>query len=196
MYTSQLGRLRATLFWHLIDLTASFDSYAASIYEKYIGREYLKEKQFFLNEDSKNILHIGSGAYPITALVLAKTINANITAIDKNLFISNIAKKVIKKRDNEFNSSITIRKGDGSNFPLHQFDTIIVSSCSYPKKDILQHVFSDSSSMTTIIVRELEDEFPLSNGFLSKYDDIKKIDLIHCQSVFNLKWKSSCFKKN
>ncbi|MFO8077383.1 MAG: class I SAM-dependent methyltransferase [Thermoplasmatota archaeon] len=197
MVSSEFGRFKANLFWHVIDITASFNSVIAELYEKYIGRQYLKEKNTFIKNSAQHILHIGCGAYPITALILAKTSQSKITAIDNNPVIANLAKKVIEQKKHKSPSNnITIEQGDGAKYPLNGFDTIILSSCSYPKKEVLEHVFKKASTSTTIIVRELDKEVPLSHTFVGKYNDVIKSDSINCHVVSNIHWRSSSFKKS
>lgn len=195
MTSFDLGRFKANLFWHIIDIAASLNKTSAKLYEHYIGRQYIIEKNIFLKNINKKILHIGCGAYPVTAISLAKNSNAQITAIDNNPIIANIAKDVIRKKNNPYNSSINIERGDGATFPVQDFDVIIVSSCSIPKEKILRHVFEQASSNTIIIVRELDEEIPLSNKFVQNYQDIKLINSIRCHAVLNLRWRSSFFLK-
>lgn len=192
----EFRRFKANLFWHVIDIAASFNKTSAKLYEKYIGKEYLKEKNTFIKTPTKHILHIGCGAYPITALTLANGSQSKITAIDNNPFIAKIAKKVIQRKNHNLTShNITIEQGDGANFPINGFDTIIISGCSYPRGRVLDHVFKKASSNTNIIVRELDDEITFSKTFVHKYNDVIQLDSIQCHVVSNIHWKSSHFKK-
>lgn len=149
-----LKKTFSNYFWKFIDIIACKIKKIANIYEKAIGEEYKKEyKEFDINKFNK-ALHIGCGAYPLTELTLAKLKVKKIIGIDKNIKAVESAKKIIKKKNLE--KIIKIVHGNGINYPLNDFDVIIVSSCSTPKEKILDNIFKNVNKNCIIIIREIK----------------------------------------
>jgi precorrin-6B methylase 2 len=138
-------------FWQFADSLSCKMEKIAKIYEKTISKEYEKESKLFDISNGKNILHIGCGAYPITAMTISKINGSTITGIDKNAKTIKLAKTVIREKN--LYEKITIKQGDGTTYPVEEFDTIIVSGCAYPKQQILEHVFENAKSRSKIIFR-------------------------------------------
>ena len=141
-------------FWEIADKWSYKNEKIAKLYNKSIGKEYRKEYETCGICGNANILHIGCGAYPLTEIVLANCITAQIVGIDKNPQTVQRAQQIIQK--NKLENRILIKHGDGLNYPLSEFDFIIVSSCSLPKVKILNHVFQKAKSQSMIIVREVD----------------------------------------
>jgi ubiquinone/menaquinone biosynthesis C-methylase UbiE len=141
-------------FWEMADLWSYKNDKIANLYNKSIGKEYRKEYENCNVSSTTNILHIGCGSYPLTEMVLADCSNGHIVGIDKNPETVQRAQQIIKK--NNLENHITIQHGNGLNFSVDDFDVIIISSCSLPKVQILQHLFQTAKSQSTIIVREVD----------------------------------------
>ena len=150
-------------FWEIADTWSFKSEKIAKLYTKGIGKEYRKEYEACGVSSGATILHIGCGAYPLTEIMLTDCCTGQIVGIDKNLQTVQQAQEVIQKRKLE--QHITIKHGDGLNYPADGFDAIIVSSCSLPKVKILEHLFKIAKPQSTIIVREV---------------DIAAGDILHC----------------
>lgn len=187
-------KIKLNYFWHLIDLLSFLFKRIGLIYEKIIGIEYEKEIKKFKLDKSKKILHIGCGAYPITALVLAKTTSAKIISIDKDPIAVKFANKIINKKNLQKKISIII--GTGQKYPVNNFDTIILSSCASPKEKILEHIFKNANFNTKIIVREIENNIDNINNMINSNKNIKFVDKINNHSIPNFKWHSFYLIKN
>lgn len=138
-------------FWKCTDSLSCKMEKIAKIYEKSIGKEYEKESKIFDISGAKSILHIGCGAYPITVITLAKISGAKIVGIDRNPKSIKLARNVIQEKN--LSKRITIEQGDGTNYPVEEFDTIIISGCAFPKQQILEHVFENAKSGSKTIFR-------------------------------------------
>lgn len=193
-FFQEINRKKANLFWHIIDIVSSRFHVVGTIYQKQIGEHYIEEAKRFNFTDAKSILHIGSGAYPITAIILANLFNAHIVTIDKNPVVLKIARKVVKKEGLE--NKVEVIDGDGLSFDVSRFDVVIISSCSVPKEEILTHIFSKVNNQSTIIVRELPSEMDELKRFVKRFKDINQIDEILCCVAPNLCWNTLYFKKN
>ena len=184
----KLYTLKTNFFWHSVDLLSCMSQRLGKLYEGIIGTEYEKESEMFDISESKNLLHIGSGAYPITAIIFAKITDAEIVAIDRDSVAINLAKKVISK--NELYKKITIKRGDGAEYPVGSFDTIIISSCSVPKMEILEHIFKTAKPKSKIIVRELEKNVKSLTNLIDSYDNILLMGKMSNHAFPNFKWYS------
>ncbi len=144
---------RFNYFWKAIDFIACKIKRFAILYENTLSKEYEKEGELFNISESKNILHIGCGSYPVTAINLAKYNGGKVVAIDIDPRAIKLATKVINNK--KLQDKISINKGDGRSYPIKKFDAIIISSCSIPKIDILNHIFKTANINSKIIVREI-----------------------------------------
>jgi precorrin-6B methylase 2 len=184
----KIHKIKLTYFWHLIDFLSFFFNRIGSIYENIIGNEYKKEITKFELSNSKKILHIGCGAYPITALILAKITSAKIVSIDKDPIVVKLAQKVVNKKN--LQNKINIHLGDGQKYPIKNYDTIIVSSCSSPKNKILDNIFKNANPNTKIIVREIEKNLDNISNVINSNNNINYINKIKNNSIPNFKWYS------
>ncbi|MDH7506532.1 MAG: methyltransferase [Candidatus Thermoplasmatota archaeon] len=187
------GIKRSVLFWKYIDFIACKMDKLAKLYENTVGKEYKKEIEKFNLKNDKKILHIGCGAYPISALMLASLDNVEIVAIDSNYKAIKLAHKIIQKKNLE--NKIKVEYGDGTNYPLDGFDTIIISGCSIPKIKVLNHIIKNAKSDSKIIIREsfLNIESIINNLATNQNLIIK--EKIKNHAFTNSNWTSYCFLK-
>jgi protein-L-isoaspartate O-methyltransferase len=169
----------------------------ATFYEKQlIGKEYQKEtQQFKISKDDKT-LHIGCGAYPLTEITLGTLIGAHVVGIDNNPIAVQRAQQTIRNKN--LQNKITIRQGDGINFPVKDYTVIILSSCSSPKLDILNHVIKTARPQTKIIVREIQLEAQRILEYIKSHNNIELVDtLLHKPFPFiaPLGWHSFFLRK-
>ena len=175
-------------YWKFFDYFAcNLDKYA-KIYEEDISEEYKKESNLFKTIKSKNIIHIGCGAYPATAITLAKMNCKNIVAIDKNKRAIKLANKIIARKN--LNKKITVKVGDGRTYPVEKFDTIIISASSSPKLEVLDHIVKTAKPNSKIIIRELFETSDCVDDYINKQKNIKLIKKIENNSLDEYKWKS------
>jgi precorrin-6B methylase 2 len=187
----EINRRRGNFFWHLVDIFSGTSSIVGTFYEHYIGKEYERENKQFNLHKNQSFLHIGCGAYPITAIILEKYVSGPIVAIDKNPFVVAIAQNIIKKK--KLQDKILIKQGDGSEYNVSNFDTIIISSCSIPKEKIVDNVFNNAKPSSTIIVRELFSEIQTFKNLIQSYNCINQNGEIDCRVFPKLHWRSYCF---
>jgi precorrin-6B methylase 2 len=179
---------KINLFWHLVDRLSSISSFIAELYEKTVGNEYRKEREEFNLSKSKKILHIGCGTYPITALILAELNGLKIVTIDRNEKRVKIARKVLEKKN--MNGKISAEVGDGINYPLNGFDTIIVSGCSIPKIQVINHILQNSDKKSKIIIRESYYKDKLIKDIIKNFNDVKIIKKINNHAFRTSIWES------
>lgn len=142
---------RGNLFWKLVDWLSFKFKKLAKIYDMTVGNEYRKERKNFNLSHSKRVLHIGCGSYPITAMVMAEAGDVNVVTIDEDARAIKRAEKILKK--NNLNGKIKADIGNGLEYPLKDFDTIIISGCAVPKAKIFERVVKEADSNSNIIIR-------------------------------------------
>ncbi len=187
------GIKRSVLFWKYVDYIACKLDKIAKTYENTVGREYKKEIEDFDLKNDKKILHIGCGAYPITAMILAGLENVKIVTIDNSRRSIKCANKVIKK--NNLDKKIKVEYGNAIKYPLNGFDTIIISGCSVPKIQVFSHIIKNAKPNSKIIIR---DTFLDIESILSKIAPDQEVTIakkIKNHAFSNSNWTSYCLLK-
>ena len=144
----------ANCFWDIADNWSYKNEKIAELYDKTISQEYRKEYEHCDISSKKHILHIGSGSYPLTEMMLASCSSGDIVGIDKNLKTVIKAQQVVQRK--KLQDRISIQHGDGCNVAAEDFDAVVISSCSLPKVEILEHVLQKVKPDSTVIVREVD----------------------------------------
>jgi precorrin-6B methylase 2 len=186
----------ANCFWEVADTWSYKNDAITRIYNKTIGKEYQKEYEDCGISSHSNILHIGCGSYPLTEIVLANCTKGQIVGIDKNNKAVQRGQQVIKK--NKLDKRIILKHGDGLDFPVEEFDMVIVSSCSQPKEKILQHLFQKVRPKGTIIVREVDIATKDILNYIAAHPDIElKQQIRHNPFPFfePIGWTTFCLTK-
>ena len=115
-------------------------------------------KPLFLNEIDKakikpedKVLHIGCGIIPTTCILLADKTKASIVGIDNNKRATNYAKKIVSKKN--LSDFIKIEYSEGQNYPIHDFNVILIAANVFPIDNVLKHVLKNVKKDTRIICR-------------------------------------------
>jgi protein-L-isoaspartate O-methyltransferase len=143
----------SNMFWEIADTWSYKNNQIAQRYNNSIEKEYQKECKNYGLSSNSNVLHIGCGAYPLTDIVLSQYFIGTLLGIDKNPLAVQRAQEIV--RQHNLQKRITIQHGNGTEFPVDNFDLIIISSCSLPKVQILEHLFKNVKHQSTIVVREV-----------------------------------------
>jgi precorrin-6B methylase 2 len=184
---------KANIYWKIIDNLSFISKKFAKRYEEDISKEYKDEIKRFKLNNSKNILHIGCGSYPISAITFSKIKDSKVVAIDKNKSAVKKAREIITRK--KLNDKIKIKKGDGSSFSIKDFDTIIISGCAIPKTKILKNIFENAKPETKIIVREQNRLSKIILKIAKKYKDIKIVKQMENKPSTKYSWESFYFLK-
>ena len=146
-------KITSNFFWEVADTWSYKNNKIAQRYNKSIEEEYRKECEICGVSKNLKVLHIGCGAYPLTQIVLAQSCSGILVGIDKNALAVQRAQEVISRH--HLQNKITILQGNGTDYPVNDFDLILISSCSLPKVQILEHLFKNAKHQSTIVVREV-----------------------------------------
>jgi 2-polyprenyl-3-methyl-5-hydroxy-6-metoxy-1,4-benzoquinol methylase len=180
-------------YWYFVDKFSCKLDKLAEKYIKIISEAYRKESKEFGITDAENVLHIGCGAFPVSAMTLAEENGRKIIGIDSNPKVIAPAINVIKKRNLE--NKIKIEYGNGTNYSIDNFDMIVISACAVPKKRVVEHIFQTAKPGTKIIVRELYSKKNVMDKMINSYDDIKIIKRIDNNPFITSKWESLYLEK-
>jgi precorrin-6B methylase 2 len=188
-------RTISNYLWIVVDILAHDNEKTAERYERSIGREYKNECKAFNISKGKKILHIGCGSYPLTEMTIVRLFEVDVVGIDKNTKAVKRANEVILKK--QFDKKITIKQGNGVDYPVEEFDMIIVSSCALPKTDILNHVFTKAKKNSIIIIRDLDTSTDEFLDYINEYKYITIEKRIHhpAPSLMPIGWNAFHLKK-
>lgn len=132
-------------------LSNTFLKYA---YINFFDKATIEEFGIVEIQPNHKILHIGCGSLPNTLVSLARFHNANFVGIDiDNESITN-ALTLIKKYNL---TNVKIEYGDALDYPLNNFDTIIISYGVEPKQVIFKRLIEETSNDVSIIYRKQWD---------------------------------------
>jgi precorrin-6B methylase 2 len=188
-------RAVSNYFWIVIDILSHDNEKIAERYERSIGEEYKNECKAFNISKGKKILHIGCGSYPLTEMTIARLFEIDVVGIDKNTKAVKRASEVILKK--QFDKKIIIEQGNGADYPVEEFDMIIVSSCALPKKDILNHIFTKAKKNSIIVIRDLDTSTDEILAHINEYKYITIEKRIHhpVPSLMPIGWNAFYLKK-
>ena len=153
---------------------------------KYILKNEIKLGN--ISEKDK-ILNIGCGAIPFSAVYLSRLTGAKVEAIDYDAHACIRARKYIKQL--KCNNKIIIKKGNGINYKVDNFDVILVALQAEPKKEILDNLFENCQTEARLILRKPRKRFEnqydkLPEGYPIR-DDISQPMLTFNKSVLYIK---------
>jgi len=185
-------------YWTIIDLLSrTFPVISKFFYQRSINDAYQKEHEAIELKKNDNILHIGCGVFPYSAIVISEKPHHQIVAIDRSKTITRHARQIIKNY--ELDTRITIDTGNAASYDLSPFTVIILSSCVDLTGNVLDHIISSATPGTRIIVRELRPMSKYIDTYLKKQSTIT---LLHRYGIFSfpfysiLGWDSFIIKKN
>lgn len=168
--------------WKFIDLVACKSRIIAEQYERIIGNEYKKEYTTFKILRYNKALHIGCGAYPLTEITLSNLPGEEIVGIDINSKAVESAKNIIQNK--KLDKKIKIRHGNGINYSVNGFDIIIISSCSTPKKKILENIFKNANKNCIIIVREINSTINPIMDYINQQNEVTYVKKVQFSTLF------------
>jgi precorrin-6B methylase 2 len=167
----------SNFFWEVADTWSYKNHKIAQRYNDSIEEEYQKECDACGLSSNSKVLHIGCGAYPLTEVVLARCCSGTLVGIDKNPLAVQRAREVIQQH--HLDNRISVHHGNGIDYPVNDFDVILISSCSLPKVQILEHLFKNVKHYCIIIVREIRIAIPDILRCISKHPEIEILQQMH-----------------
>ena len=123
-----------------------------------------------------NILHIGCGPIPATSILIIKNTKASVTGIDHDKSSVKQADICISKFN--FSDKANVKHAEATNFPVQNYDLIIISQGIKPYNRILEYISRSMKQNSRVILRSSSaDNIRLSKNdvFLKDIFTIKKI---------------------
>jgi len=154
IYESTLLRKLDGLFWFFIDVVATMIPFFSKlVYDMWLKMESCVRKEIITSNICKDsrVLIVGCGPFPSTAVIIARMAKAKIVAIDNKKLAVTLAKKYLVRMGLK---NVLIYQGDGRNFPVSNFDVIVINSSVNPRKEVLDNIFKFSKKGSVIVCRE------------------------------------------
>ena len=120
--------------------------------------------------EKRTLLDVGSGSIPASCILLAKKTNVKIVGIDKNPESVKRSKKVLSRLNLE--ERVEIIDANAMNFPMNDFDIIIIANGINPYYELLERVSKDMRNDATVIFRTFShsnEELAQKDLFLKKF---------------------------
>jgi len=143
------------IFYNLVKILESFftkTNVLGLLYTRFYENLVTKEVEEVNTNSNDFVLQIGCGAVPYTAEVIARKTGAKVIAIDNDPKMVKRATAYVARQG--IPSNIQIKYGDGMNYPLRDFDIIIISLGVRPIAPILKRILSEANDGTRIVFRE------------------------------------------
>lgn len=111
----------------------------------------VKRERKLINKEVKEVLCIGGGNFPATAILFAKQLNSNVTVIDNDPSTISTANEVI--RIYKLEDKVKVVNTDGLNIDASSYDIIHIASQISPKADVISQVRATKEVNAKIIIR-------------------------------------------
>jgi 2-polyprenyl-3-methyl-5-hydroxy-6-metoxy-1,4-benzoquinol methylase len=128
-----------------------------------------------ISKDDK-ILHIGSGPIPATSMLIAEKTKTHVTGIDKDFHFVKQALKCVS--DQGFSENNQIIHADALDFPVDNFDLIIISQGVKPCNQILKNIAKNMKKDGRVIYRttsSISGELTENDHYIKDLFTISKI---------------------
>lgn len=126
---------------------ASFRNFMFAYYTPIIKKEVELSKV----DQSSNILCIGGGYMPCTALLFHKLTKAKVTIIDNDASTLESAKRLVKVMKMEENVSVNFC--DGKDIDSREFDLIHIAMQVSPKTAVFDHIYTGMKGGAKLLIR-------------------------------------------
>jgi precorrin-6B methylase 2 len=105
---------------------------------------------------SEKVLHIGCGAFPTASLFIARDHHTEVVGIDNNSIAVSLAQSYVKRR--HLSSKIKILFGDGTRYPLADFDVIFIAINVWPIDAVMAHCAEAMKPTARILCKGTNDD--------------------------------------
>lgn len=159
----------------ILENSMSRGSFLQNIMLSYYRPIVKKEVQLSNANLMNNILCIGGGYFPCTAILFHQLSNATVTVIDNDLDAVEKSTKLVEKLG--LSSKVIVKHTDGIDISSNEFDIIHIAMQVSPKEDVFNHIHSNAEQKAKILVRTPKQH--LERG----YNSFKDISTKHNKDV-------------
>jgi precorrin-6B methylase 2 len=122
-------------------------------------------KPVFLNEiamagisKDDTVLLIGCGIFPSETVLIAEVSGAKVVGIDNSKNAVKLAKKYVEQRG--LTNLVTIEYGDGTAYPVSEYDSIFIAINVFPIDNVLQHLAKNMKKNTRVLCKSINKDIP------------------------------------
>lgn len=123
------------------------------LYERFL-RLISKELHLLKNTPFESIIFIGSGPFPITAILLHELTGKKIDCLEQHQESATISRKVLKKLG--LSEAIHVHVGNGATFDLSPYDVVLAALLAKPKSVIMQNILTNGNPACKVLCRTSE----------------------------------------
>jgi len=121
------------------------------------------------------VLHIGCGTIPSESMIIAERTKARVVGIDNNKNAVKFAKKIVEKKG--LSDLIKIEYCDGEEYPVQDFDVIVVAINVWPIEKVLIHLSKQMKKDARIICKGMKE------GIIDCIEKSNLSDILYVKSV-------------
>ncbi len=110
-----------------------------------------KELKLLEGNDFQNLLFIGSGPFPITAILLNKISGKPIDCLERDEESAKVSRKILQNLG--LADQINVYLGDGGRYDLSKYDVILNALLAKPKWGIMNNIKKVCASKTRVLCR-------------------------------------------
>lgn len=155
-----------------------------SLFRKLILSYYSKivknEVELCDAQENSNVLCIGGGYFPCTAILFNKFSNASVTVVDNDINAIKSSTKLIKKLG--LDNKIHVQFTDGSDVFAEDFDIINLAMQVSPKKAVFDNITQNMKKNSKLLVRTPKKH--LKNGYCD-FNDFESVSKYVSQPGFS-----------
>jgi protein-L-isoaspartate O-methyltransferase len=149
-------RILSCYYYNFLELLAVKNNFFQKLLIK--GREPVFINEIKMAKVTKNdkVLLIGCGMFPSETITIVKQTGAKVIGIDNSKNITKIANKYITKIG--LSNLIKIEYGEGSEYPVKDFDVIFIAINVWPIDSILNHLEKNMKSDAKIMCKSSRND--------------------------------------
>jgi protein-L-isoaspartate O-methyltransferase len=156
-------RFLSSVFFTLLEIFAAKMNLFNSLLTKWREPVFSRKIQMLNISPSEKVLHLGCGAFPSASIFIAKKKRTHVVGIDNNYFAIKLARSYIKKK--HLSDVVTVEYGDGTNYPVQDFDIIYIAINVWPIDKVLFHLAQTMKPTARILCKGSHQDI---NAFLQK----------------------------
>jgi len=149
-------RIRSCYWYSFLELLAVKSKFFHNLLIDWRKPVFLDEIKMANITDKDNILLIGCGIFPTETMIISKETKANVVGIDNSPKAVKLANKFVKKQN--ISDSVSIKFGDGANFPVKDFDKVFIAINVWPIDSVLNNLSKNLKPNATVMCRGMKSD--------------------------------------
>lgn len=150
-FPTNCRRFLSSVFFTVLEIFATKMKIFNSLLTKWREPILSREIQTLNIIPSEKVLHLGCGAFPSASIFIAKKKKTHVVGIDNNYIAMTLAQSYIKKK--HLSDVVTIEYGDGTNYPIQDFDIIYIAINVWPIDKVLFHLIQTMKPTARILCK-------------------------------------------